>query len=62
MITVVNMIIFFPALLIVAGLSVYAGLWLLAFCLGFGGNPTRGLKLGKTVNDKIFNNNKKEAK
>lgn len=54
MMNILNGIIFLPTVLILAGLCAYASLWLCAFVFGFGGNPTQGLKLGKTTKEKVF--------
>jgi hypothetical protein len=52
---IITGIIFFPTMIIVAGLCAYASLWACAFVFGFGGNPTKGLKLGKKAQEKLLN-------
>ena len=52
---ILNGIIFLPTVFILAGLCAYASLWLCAFVFGFGGNPAKGLKLGKKTQEKLLN-------
>ena len=60
--SVINAVIFLPTMLIVAGLCAYGALYLCAFALGFGGSPAKGLKVGKTAQEKLFNKIKKGGK